>query len=366
MKDLQPIPTQIIGNVPVLALSPSGVRHRFLRLLESGTRLRVDGRARRQPSTLLQSGYTPRYEIQLFGTRYFLCNRRHTEDGLKLLPAYVMTPNSGRIHARVFYKDSSLVWRAASHIVDTPAEQWIGKGAVKSVWVDGEEHFYSAEETTNLPFEMQSALDEVSRRGPRSRTDHRLLGLVLRNAPQNRVWPYNDFLAPRERAMALPANQVNYNKAIAWFDDPSDPTALHFEPGYQPDFSALIDRSESRSTMYSGAITKYRIISVNRLIQYLFVAGSRHVWIVHPQPFTTEVSSYGTRTVDVIADEELFIPGYEFADIDGSGEIDDQIPKGFAGPPCPFDPDRADASPWNENLPVIREFRSKLGHPYPA
>ncbi|MGI9202779.1 MAG: hypothetical protein ACR2Q3_02145, partial [Woeseiaceae bacterium] len=78
---------------------------------------------------------------------------------------------------------------------------------------------------------------------------------------------------------------------------------------------------------------------------------------VHPQSFTTELSSYGLRTVDVIGDEDLNIPGYEFFDNAGTGEIDDQIPAGFAGPICPIDPDRADASPWNERLPIIQAFR---------
>ena len=73
--------------------------------------------------------------------------------------------------------------------------------------------------------------------------------------------------------------------------------------------------------------------------------------------FTVELSSYGLRTVDVISDEELCIPGYEFFNFTEAGEIDDQIPPGFAGPECPFDPDRADASPWNERLPIIRSFR---------
>ena len=87
------------------------------------------------------------------------------------------------------------------------------------------------------------------------------------------------------------------------------------------------------------------------------MAGPNHVWIVYPQSLTTELSSYGLRTVDVIADEEMSIPGYEFFDNSGEGEIDDQIPPGFAGPVCPYDPDRADASPWNERMPIIRAFR---------
>ena len=90
------------------------------------------------------------------------------------------------------------------------------------------------------------------------------------------------------------------------------------------------------------------------------MAGPHHAWIVNPQAFTVDLSSYALRTVDVIADEDLCIPGYEFHDNDGSGAVDSQIPDGFAGPVCPMDPDRADASPWNERLPVIRSFRRFL------
>lgn len=224
----------------------------------------------------------------------------------------------------------------------------------------GARGWYSAEETTNLPFEMQAALDEVSQRGPRRQNDHRILSLSLRNAPSNRVSPYRDFQAPRERAMKVVANQINGNKSVAWFADENDPLSLRFEEGFEPDFDAVIDTSTSRSSMYGGAIRKYRIASSNRQIQYLFVAGPHQVWIVNPQAFTVELSSYGLRTVDAIADEDLLIPGYEFFDNDGTGDVDSQIPPGFAGPMCPIDPDRADASPWNERLPVIRSFRRSI------
>lgn len=320
--------------------------------------MRVDGRGRQDPAALLGSGYTPKYEIALFGTRFFLCNQRNAHD-LKVFPGYVLPAGQRRIFARIFYKDSSLVWRSASHYIYTEDEQWIGKGSVKWVATAGERGWFSAEETTNLPFEMQSALDEVSRRGPRTRNDNRVLALILRNAPSDRVWPYRDFEAPRERAMKFAANRINDNRSIAWFADDFDPESLQFEPGYEPDFGATIDISHSRSTFYGGDIEKHRIASANGRIQYLFVAGPEHVWIVHAQSFTTEISSYGVRTVDVIADEKLFIPGYEFFDNAGDGEVDDQIPAGFAGKPCPFDPDRADASPWNDSLPVIREFRAR-------
>ena len=241
--------------------------------------------------------------------------------------------------------------------INAPDEQWIGKGSIKWVEKRGESGWCSAEETTNLPFEMQAALDDVSRRGPKARQDHRILELVARSAPLDRVWPYQDFEAPREAAMRKRTNRINDQKPIAWFNDDDDPQSLEFESGYEPDFRRVIDMSKSRSTMYEGPIDKIRIASRNKEIQYLFVRGKQHVWIVHPQPFTTELSSFGVRTVDVEADEELFIPASEFyTDADDDG-LHVQIPPGFAGPICSMDPDRADASPWNDKLPIIRRFR---------
>jgi hypothetical protein len=341
--------------------SPAQVAGDFRRLLAGGRTLRADGQAREDPTALLRGGYTPKYVVELFGTVFFLANQRDV-DGIKVLPAYVLPAASGQrrnanVYARVFYKDSSLVWRSPSHYVNTPTEKWIGKGAVKPISKHGVTEWISAEETTNLPFELQAALDDVSRRGPRSRPDRRLLTLVLRNAPAGRVWPYRDFEAPRALAMQQRANQINGNQPIAWFADAADPASLRFRPGFEPAFSAMIDRSTARSTMYGGTVEKYRFASRNGQIQYLFVAGPRHVWIVHPQAFTTQLSSYGLRTVDVSIDDDLCIPGYEFYDHDGAGAADDQIPPGFAGETCPFDPDRADASPWNDRLPPVRAFR---------
>ncbi|NNF66521.1 MAG: hypothetical protein HKM98_03325 [Gammaproteobacteria bacterium] len=362
------IPTEIIPSVSVTSLTPREVSRRFAGLLNDGATLTVDGQGRKNPTALPKRGYTPKYEVDLFQCRYFLCNKRDA-DGLKVLPAFVM-PNRNkdrkRIYARVFYKDSSLVWRSASHYINTPEEQWIGKGAVKRVKIHGSYRWVSAEETTDLPFELQAALDDVSRRGPRSRNDHQLLSLVLRNAPADRVWPYRDFEGPREKAMSASKNRINNNQSIAWFAEHGKPESLQFEPGFEPDFAAIVDSSDSRSTMYGGDIKKYRIASKNRQVQYLFVKSPTHTWIVNPQSFTSELSSYGLRTVDVVADEDFSIPGYEFADNNGDGHTEDQIPAGFVGAPCPFDNDRADASPWNHRLPVITAFHKAIGAPTPS
>jgi len=364
MKRATPIAVQLISNVSSKSMSPQRVARAFRSLLDSGHRLHADGQAKDDPEQLLRGGYTPKYEIEIFGSRYFLCNQRDAH-GLKVIPAYVMADTAGRrgkptIYARVFYKDSSLVWRSASHYINTADEQWIGKDAVRWVNRKGTRGWFSAEETTNLPFEVQAALDEVSQRGPRKQNDSRILSLILRNAPSNRVWPYQDFDGIRQKAMQSRANRINNNKSIAWFEDPADPRSLKFTSGFEPNFSNILDLSVSRSSMYGGRIEKYRIASRNERIQYLFVAGPTHVWIVNPQALTTELSTYGLRSVDVITDEDFCIPRYEFFDNEGTGEIDSQIPAGFAGDPCPVDPDRTDASPWNEKMPVVKAFRRAI------
>ncbi len=361
MSKVKTIPSLIVRNVIVADKTPRQVARGFRGLLASGYKLRVDGQAKSDPEELFNRGYVPKYEIELFGARFFLCNLRISHE-LKLMPAYVLLPpqpghRKPAIHARVLYKDSSLVWRAASHYINTPEDQWIGKGAIKWVRKRGVEGPESAEETTNLPFEMQAALDDAGQRSPRAKNDKSILFLILRNAPAHRMQPYSDFESPRKKAMSVPANRINNNRSIAVFTDENDPASLKITRGYEPNFKAVIDVAASYSKMYGGEIRKYRIASRNRRIQYLFVAGPHHVWLVYPQTLTTELSSYGLRTIDVIADEEMSIPGYEFFDNAGDGEVDDQIPPGFAGSVCPYDPDRADASPWNDRMPIIRAFR---------
>ena len=124
-----------------------------------------------------------------------------------------------------------------------------------------------------------------------------------------------------------------------------------------------METSHSQSRLYGGRLRRFRILSSNRLAQYLFFAGPRQVWIIPPQATTTELSSYGVRTTDVIADEDLCIPGYEYHFMDDSEDppvLFSQIPEGFVGPIAPHDPSRADASPWLEQMPVIREFRREI------
>ena len=165
--------------------------------------------------------------------------------------------------------------------------------------------------------------------------------------------------------MAVARNRVNRGESVAWFERENDPGSLRFAPGFEPDFEdGVLETCELSSSLYGGKIRKFRILSANREIQYQFIAGPHQVWIVPPQTLTTELSSYGVRTVDVNAHEDVFVPGYEYHYLDDSvdpPELHSQIPLGFAGKASEVDPMRADASRWLEQLPVIREFRRSAG-----
>jgi hypothetical protein len=269
-------------------------------------------------------------------------------------------PRKREIHPRLFYKDLSLVWRVATHYIRSEGDNWIGKGDLKRGFENGIEMEYSAEETTNLPLEIQSALDVISRKA-RARRDDRAVELVLRNAPDGRFEPYRDFIAPRRKAASDESNLINHGEYVAFFERENDPTSLRFVSGFEPDFeNGVIEVSRLRSRMYGGDVGKFRILSKNGKIQYQFVAAPKHVWIIPPQALTTEITTYGVRTIDVAADEDLFVPGYEYHFIDETEEpprLLSQIPEGFAGEASEVDPSRGDASPWLDMLPVIKRFR---------
>ena len=359
--------TEIVPSAHPAALTPRQVGAEFRRLLDEGVVLRPAGTARRRPRSLL-SGYTPKHKIQLLATTYYLTNLRE-DANFRFFVAYVLpdvgSPAKRRREAfpRIFYKDQSLVWRCATHLIRSERENWIGKGDLKVVFVDGEELEVSAEETTDLPYEIQAALDEVSRKDGHRR-DERATALVLRRAPEGRFEPYDDFLAPRRRAAADRRNRIYGQKYVARFTRPGDPTSLRFAPGFEPDFRrGVLETHDSMSRLYGGAIRKFRILSRNRSIQYLFIAAPKIAWIIPPQALTTEIMSYGVRTIDVHADEDAFVPGYEYHYMDEGHDppqLMSQIPAGFAGAQSEIDPYRADASPWIDRLPVIREFRRVL------
>ena len=347
--------------------TPQKVAREFRRLIDEGASIQCAGDARDKPECLLSSGYTPKYRVDLFDTRYYLTNVRQNPD-IRFFVAYVVQKNhrTGRVEIfpRIFYKDISLIWRSASHFVRSEDENWIGKGEMRTYLIDGEEIEQSVEETTDLPLEIQTALETLNRRARRVPFDEVAISLVLRRGPDDRIEPYRDFLEPRVRARSDPRNLVNRGRSIARFTRKNDPTSLRFVKGFEPDFDrGVVEVSASKSKLYGGLLKRFRILSQNRKIQYLFFAGPHSAWIIPPQTTAGNLTSYGVRAIDVIADENLCIPGYEYHFVDHSQDppvLVSQIPEGFAGSTNGFDPARADASKWLDRLPVIQEFRRKL------
>jgi hypothetical protein len=350
-------------------MTPRAVAAELRALIDAGAELRPAGEAADDPSVLLQRRYLPTHRIELFDATYYVTDPRQDDD-LGFVVGYVaLRPRrtDGSRHPpraiwpRIFYKDLSLMWRVATHFVRTDDENWIGKGDIKWLEIDGEECSFSAEETANLPLEVQAAFDAV-RGEHHPKRDDDAVPLVLRHAPAGRIEPYADFTRPRRAAME--EHRIHGNRPIARFTRKGDPTSLRFVAGYEPDFvRGVVATSRSRSQLYGGALKKYRILSHNRAIQYQFAVGPRHAWINPPQALTTELSTYGVRTVDVVAPEDLFVPGYQYHFVDDHEDppcLHSQIPDGYAGAPSAVDPHRADASAWIEALPVMRAFRRKV------
>lgn len=361
------VPRKVIPSVTPSGQTPREVDREFRRLLADGAVIRAAGRARKRPRRLLTLGYTPKHKLTLFDTVVYLSNIRQNPE-LRFFVAYVLPAAASEgcpeIFARLFYKDVSLVWRSASHYVRSDEENWIGKGDIKTALVDGEPMEYSAEETTDLPFEIQTALETASRAIRRIRHDEVAVEWVLRRGPNDRLEAYRDFREPRRRAQSNPRNLVHGGRSIAWFARPGDPSSLRIAAGFEPDFArGVLERAGSTSRLYGGGLERFRVLSRNREVQYLFFAGPRHAWLAPPQATTTDITSYGVRSIDVIADEDLSIPGYEYHFMDDSvdpPELVSQIPEGFAGAPSDVDPSRADATAWLDRMPVVREFRAKV------
>ena len=360
------IPTRVVPSARPSPYEGRRIEREFHRRLDAGMEIRAAGEAKRDPLGLLARGYTPKHKIELFDTSYYLTNVRQNQD-IRFFVAYVLPPSQdgpGCAHPNVFYKDVSLIWRTASHFVSSDQENWIGKGDLKTVRENGRLVEYADESTTDLPLEIQTALETLSRKVRRIRQDEIALRLVLHRGPSDRLAPYRDFTEPRRRAWANPRNRINAGRRIAFFSRRNDPSSLRFVAGFEPDLgSGVLEVSGSTSKLYGGRLKRYRILSRNRRIQYLFMAGPRHVWIVPPQATTTEIMSYGVRTVDVHADEHLFTPGFEYHFVqDGHNgpELVSQIPEGHAGEPNPLDASRADASPWLERIPIVQEFRRRV------
>ncbi len=356
--------TRTVTGVRPEKMSRARVAHEFRALLEAGARLLPAGRAKRRPSILIEKGYVPRAKIRLFDVSYYLCDYRYDE-ALGFFVTYVVVGEPDgpgtRIYPRIVYKDSSLLWRVATHYIHDEHEYWIGKGDVRVDRIDDDEVVVSVEQTADLPYEIQTALDQTSRRKKRIRDDD-AVELVLREAPSGRLAPYADFLAPRREAAKR--YRINRGKSVARFTRTGDPSSLRFVKGFEPDFeNGVLETDHSASTFFGGVLRKVRILSTNRKIQYLFIASPTHAWVNPPQALTTELSSYGVRTVDVHADDDLFVPGYDYHHVDETTDpssMHSQIPEGYVGEPHPLDPSRADASRWLDELPVIREFRRRL------
>ncbi|MFK7897490.1 MAG: hypothetical protein AB8G23_16745 [Myxococcota bacterium] len=359
------LPREIVPSVECAALSPARVAAEFRALLDSGARFHVAGTAKRNPERILARGYTPKHRLELFGTRIYLSNVRQNPE-LRFYVAFVVPPCSLRqrpqVYARIFYKDLSLVWRAASHLsYDYDGSLWIGKGDVRTLVEDGEEMLESIESTTDLPLEIQSALEEKLKAIRRVPSDPKILEEVLRRSPPEQIEPFADFTGPRTRAASNPRNRIHGGRSIARFIRAGDPTSLKFVPGFEPDFrKGLLETSSTKSRLYGGMLKRFRILSKNQQIQYVFIAGPDQVWIIPPQATTTELSTYGVRTIDVTADDDIFLSGWEYHYLDTDldpPEMYSQIPKGFAGRQCPADDQKADASPWLDQMPVVKEFR---------
>ncbi len=355
---------RIVPSVEPSALTPEEVRREFLELTDGAKQVSVVGTARRDPQRLVRL-YPPRYKLELFDAAWYVADVRQNAD-VRFFVSYLALREGARTtwHARFLYKDGSLLWRCASHFAKSANENWIGKGDLKVVREDGRNYEYSAEHTTDLPLEIQMAVESLTQRAEEVRTDRRALALVVRRCGDNRLIAYRDFTDPRRRAARNPRNLVNGGKQIARFEQPNVPESLVFVPGYEPDFSPAgrIDVTHSQSRLYEGPVARHRILSKNRRMQYLFFAAPRLVWLGYPQPLTTELSSYGVRTVDVSVPDDLVVPAmeYHYLELDDPPEWMSQIPPGFAGPVSPVDAFRADASAWLDRLPVIREFRRRV------
>jgi hypothetical protein len=363
------IPTAIVPSVAPSPLGAKEVRAEFMELLAAGARIRPAGLAKDDPMRLVRGRYAPTSLIELFDTRFFLSDYFQTPQ-LRYFIAYVVQPDraTGKvrfIYPRIVYKDGSLIWRAASHMVSSDDDFWIGKGDIRTEVIGDEEHYESVESTTDLPFEMQTALEIVARRTIKIRSEALALDLVLRNAPASRVRAYGDFTALRDLAARNPRNLIHGGRPVASIgrgkDGRKDPRTLRFVKGYEPDFrGGILEMAESMSVLYGGKLTRYRILSMNKRVQYLFFSGPLQVWMIPPQATTTELSSFGVRTVDVVVDDDLCCPGYEYHFLDDTVDppvFYSQIPEGYAGEVGPNDDSRADASPWLNELAVIQDFR---------
>ncbi len=359
--------TAVLQSIEPDPRSPRAISSELRARIAAGATLRPAGEAAADPEALLRAPYGVRARLELFGAEIYLSSYRF-DDHLNFFVAFVgLRGARGRaakaFYPRIFYKDSSLIWRVATHFVREGNEDWIGKGDVRWVPIDGEEYLCSAEETANLPYEMQNALDQISRTGPKAKRDDDAVPLVLRRGRGNRIRPFADFAGPRARAAEKFA--IHGHRPIGRFKRKNDPTSLVFARGFEPDFDGgPIDVVRSRSRLYGGDVAKHRFLSNNGQVQFQFIAAHTYAWMNPPQALTTELSTFGVRTLDANLPEEAFVPGIEYHYLDTTEDppqLHTQIPQGFAGPNIELDPLRADASGWTHLLPAVAEFRRRFG-----
>ena len=265
---------------------------------------------------------------------------RQNED-LRFTVGYVaLAPRAGeraRICARLFYKDVSLIWRAASHFARSERENWIGKGDVRVIRDGAYDIEVSDESTTDLPLEVQDAFELHNRAAKLVRYDLDAVARVLRRGARPsdpRVRELHRAAPARAREPAQSRERRPADRALRARGRSRRRCASR--AGFEPDFArGVLEHSEFDSSLYGGPVRRFRILSRNRAIQYLFMASPRHVWIIPPQATTTELSSFGVRTIDVAVDGDLCVPGWEYH---GGADDLDQIPPGFAGERPPARP----------------------------
>jgi hypothetical protein len=356
-------------SVDASPLSPAEVLREFLDITADGKRIICVGTAKRNPRRLLSLGYVPTHKVDLFNVAFYLSEVRKNVD-VRFSVAYVAIREAahGRpnVYARLFYKDGSLLWRSASHFTKTKHENWIGKGDLKLIEEDDGEFYYSAEHTTDLPLEVQAAIETINAATRGVSIDERAIGLVVRRSSPTRLIAYQDFTEPRRKAARNRRLAVNGGKPIARFTRKNEPGSLVFVKGFEPDFSRAgrIDVTSSHSKLYEGRVDRHRYFSKNRRMQYLFFSAPGRVWLGYPQALTRELSRFGVRTIDVNVPDDLVVPAmeYHYLETEDPPVWMSQIPPGFAGPVSPHDPWRADACAWLNELPVIKEFRRKVGN----
>ena len=110
--------TRIVKDVRPAGTSPREVRRELDGLLAAGCLLRPCGTASRNPATLPRR-YPPRYAVALFDARFLLTELREDEN-FRFFVAYLRIGEGRELFPRLFYKDSSLVWRCATHWISAP------------------------------------------------------------------------------------------------------------------------------------------------------------------------------------------------------------------------------------------------------